>query len=185
MLRQPHRPKWTEKLFFFLAGIIVSAPFPFLVNSTSAFYLSQYLPNSFFFLSAVIIGPVLEEFTKAYPLYFRHGETQKSLMTLGFFTGLGFGVTEFFFYTMLYHAPVSMRLLPIFFHAASAMIIAYGIGHGKSLRFYLAAVILHFIVNYSAFSADLGLYSYFLAIFLAIILAVSLYQKSSELTIDS
>jgi len=173
----PHRPGIKEKLFFLFSGIVVSAPFPFLVTSLVSYALLRDLPQFWaLFLAVAFIGPLVEEFAKAYPLFFRHGETEKSLMTLGFLTGLGFGITEFFFYVLMLHAPIPLRLPGVLFHATNTTIIAYGIAKNKSFPFYLLTVALHFSYNFfvllgqfwvmGAFIALLG--SYFLAWFFSV-----------------
>jgi len=47
-------------------------------------------------LLIVILAPFIEELAKVFPLFYRHGETERSLVTLGLLIGLGFGVAEFF-----------------------------------------------------------------------------------------
>jgi RsiW-degrading membrane proteinase PrsW (M82 family) len=98
--------------------------------------------------TSIIFPPFIEEFAKAYPLFYRHGETRRSIFTLGFLTGLGFGITEFLFYVFGQGAPVFVRLPSIFFHAASASIIAYGIATKRPMRYYVIAVFLHLCQQY-------------------------------------
>ena len=76
-------------------------------------------------------------------------------MTLGFLTGLGFGIAEFFLYVFLFDAPFFLRIHPIFFHAASTSIVTYGISHRSTLKFYALAVALHFLNNLFASLGDL------------------------------
>jgi len=71
-------------------------------------------------------------------------------MILGFLTGLGFGIAEFFIYVFIYNVPFFFRIHPIFFHAASASIVAYGISNRVTLKFYFLAVLLHFLNNFFA-----------------------------------
>ena len=139
-----HRPGTREKLFFLLSGVVVSVPMTIFVESFSGYGL----------LSAVIIAPIVEEFAKAYPLFYRHGETERSIFTLGFLVGLGFGISEFFMYVVFFGAPIPIRLPALLFHATNASIVAYGIAKRRTLPFYLIAVFLHLSNN---FFAGLGL----------------------------
>jgi RsiW-degrading membrane proteinase PrsW (M82 family) len=108
------------------------------------------IPSFFFTLfSVAILPPLIEEFAKAYPIFYRHGETERSIFVLGFLSGLGFGVTEFFFYVIA-GAPIYIRIFGVFFHAANTSIIAYGITKKQVLKFYSLAVFLHALNNFSA-----------------------------------
>jgi RsiW-degrading membrane proteinase PrsW (M82 family) len=151
-----HRPGLREKLFFLVSGMIMSIPFTLFVERLSAYFLSirllEFYAATF---STAIIAPVVEEFAKAYPLFYRHGETEKSLFTLGFLVGLGFGFIEFLIYIFVYAAPVLIRLPALLFHATNTSITAYGISTRRTARFYLVAVFLHSLNN---FSAQLGLF---------------------------
>ncbi|VVB88670.1 Protease prsW family protein [uncultured archaeon] len=143
-----HKPGLNEKTFFILSGIIVSIPITFFVNIFSS-HLCFLLPVFYAEIcAAAIFAPFIEEFSKAYPLFYRHGETERSIFTLGFLVGLGFGITEFFFY-VFGGAPVFIRFPLIFFHAASTSITAYGIARNQAMPFYLLAVALHFLYNFS------------------------------------
>ena len=156
MTTMPHRPGSREKLFFFTSGAIISIPFTLLVESLSDSLLSIRLPVFYATVfSAAILAPLIEEFAKAYPLFYRHGETEKSIFTLGFLVGLGFGLVEFLLYIFVYAAPILLRLPAIFFHATNTSITAFGIATKRTVRFYLIAVLLHFLNN---FSAQFGLF---------------------------
>jgi hypothetical protein len=175
-----HRPGIREMLFFCLSGVIVSIPV--------TFFFGLFSNHLFFFLPALymdiglftIFPPFIEEFAKVYPLFYRHGETQRSIFTLGFLTGLGFGVTEFFFYVFGQGVPVIVRFPGIFFHAASASIIAYGIATKRPMRFYLVAVFLHLANNILTFSEPLWLIGGPADMFITYYLSWHLYKKTSE-----
>jgi len=177
----PHRPKVSEKLFFFLSGILISAPFPFLVDSLIAYALYLSLPAfSAAIISIALISPILEEFAKAFPLFFRHGETEKSLFNLGFLTGLGFGVAEFLFYVLALGVPPLLRLPAILFHATNTSIVAYGIGRGKSFQFYALAVLLHFVNNFALMAFSWGTIVYYVVTLTSLVTAFILYTRTSE-----
>ena len=98
-------------------------------------------------LSVAVLAPLIEEFSKAYPLFYRHGETERSLFVLGFLVGIGFGVVEFIEYVVFFQAQFVLRLPGIFFHASTTSIMASGIGKKKTTVFYLVAVSLHLVNN--------------------------------------
>jgi len=152
-----HRPGTREMLFFCLSGIIVSIPVT-LYFSVFSSHLFLFLPVLYTAIgTSIIFPPFIEEFAKVYPLFYRHGETERSIFTLGFLAGLGFGTTEFFYYVFSQGAPVIVRLPGIFFHAASASIIAYGIATKRPMRFYMLAVFLHLANNILTFYPALWL----------------------------
>src|SRR4030043_2056460 len=111
-----HKPKLQEKLFFLFSGMIVSIPLTLFINNFSD-YLLPILPSNYIVLVyVVLLAPLIEEFSKAYPLFYRHAETERSIFTLGFLVGLGFGIVEFIEYVVLFQAPILSRLPGIFFH---------------------------------------------------------------------
>ncbi len=175
-----HRPGTIEMLFFCLSGIIVSIPITLFFGLFSS-HLYFFLPILYLQIGiSTIFPPFIEEFAKAYPLFYRHGETERSIFILGFLTGLGFGITEFFFYVFIQGAPVIVRLPGIFFHAASASIIAYGIATKRPMRFYMLAVFLHLANNILTFSPALWLVGGPLDLFITYYLSWHLYKNTSE-----
>lgn len=150
LIIKPHRPDLKEKLFFLLSGIIVSIPITLLYGAFTKNFLGIIPPFFASLISIIIITPFIEEFAKAYPLFYRHGETERSIFILGFLVGLGFGITEFILYVSIINVPVFARLPGIFFHASTTSIVAYGIAKKQPVRFYLIAVGLHLLNNFSA-----------------------------------
>ncbi|GAB6056357.1 hypothetical protein JCM15415_16730 [Methanobacterium movens] len=179
LIIEPHKPDLKEKLFFFISGIIVSVPLT-LFFGTFTTTLTSVLP--FFYaqiLSVVIFAPIIEEFAKAYPLFYRHGETEKSIVKLGFLVGLGFGIAEFFVYVFGLGVPFYIRLPGILFHASSTAIVAYGIAKKRPFFFYLIAVGLHLLINFTA------IFDRYLLAYIALnsgtyILAWILYSKTRD-----
>jgi RsiW-degrading membrane proteinase PrsW (M82 family) len=176
-----HKPDIKEKIFFFVSGLLVSVPFT-LFFSNYVDSLCIVLPMFYAEVcSAVIFAPFIEEFAKVFPLYYRHGETERSIMTLAILTGLGFGVTEFALYVFTLGAPPISRIPGVIFHASSAGITAYGIAKKMPLRFYLVAVSLHLTNNLFALLGAALLYLPAVAILIATyLLAWRLYQRTSE-----
>jgi RsiW-degrading membrane proteinase PrsW (M82 family) len=146
-----HSPGLREKLFFLLSGVIVSIPLTSIV-STFPTQLCNSMPLFYSEVCSVaILAPFVEEFSKAFPLFYRHGETGKSYFTLAFLVGMGFGIAEFFLYVFVSGAPVILRLPGVFFHASSTTITIYGIETKRPILFYLIAATLHLSYNFSTF----------------------------------
>ncbi len=184
-----HRPPLKEKLFFLLSGMVSSVPLTLFVDQFASSFLGSLSTFDSVLVSAVIFSPFIEEFAKAFPLLYRHGETERSIFILGALVGLGFGFIEFLLYVFVLGVPVISRLGGIVFHAASTSIIAYGIATRQAAFFYLVAVALHFSNNMVAFvfswvdpAAAFGpgsLASY--AVMVATLyLSLRLYGKTSE-----
>jgi hypothetical protein len=176
-----HRPGLQEKLFFFISGIVTSVPLTLFVNG---FTDSLCVSLPFFYAqicSIAIFTPFVEEFAKAYPLFYRHGESVKSLFSLGFLVGLGFGFAEFFLYVFFYHVSWVIRLPGLLFHASTTSIVAYGIQTRRPWLFYLVAVGLHFTVNLAALIPSLWVLTT-ISLFFAYFLSWYLYRHISELT---
>jgi len=169
-----HKPSWKELIFFFASGLLVSIPF-------AAFYESL-VPAAFSVaLLIVILAPFIEELAKVFPLFYRHGETERSLVTLGLLIGLGFGVAEFFEYIFLANVPVVAAIPHIIFHGSSATITAYGIAKKNPLPYYLIAVSLHIVNNFFALTNDLflGLLAELLVLIAVYLLAWRYYHRAS------
>ena len=97
-----------------------------------------------------VVAPFVEELAKVFPLFYRHGETERSIVTLGVLIGLGFGISEFFLYVVFLHVPPIARVPGVIFHASSASITAYGIAKKNPLPYYLISVMLHAANNFFA-----------------------------------
>ncbi len=184
-----HKPSLKESFFFFLSGIISSVPFTLITEQFTVSLVATLPQLDALLFSAVLAAPFLEEFAKAFPLLYRHGETERSIFGLGFLIGLGFGVFEFITYVFLLGAPVVLRLPGIVFHGASTSITAYGIATKRAAGFYLVAVGLHLSNNFAALlydamnsSALFGPWSVF-SLFASVVtylLSWYLYRKTSD-----
>jgi hypothetical protein len=147
---ETHKPGSIEKFFFFISGIVVSVPLT-LFTSTFTSQLCFTMPLFYAQIcSTAIFTPFIEEFAKAYPLFYRHGETERSIFTLGFITGLGFGLSEFIVFVFQRGAPIAFRLPGILFHATSTSITSFGIAKNRPYPYYAIAVALHFLNNFTA-----------------------------------
>lgn len=178
-----HKPDIKEKIFFLGSGLLMSVPFTLFVSDFSN-SLCIALPMIVAQVcSIVIFAPFIEEVAKVFPLFYRHGETERSIVDLGILAGLGFGITEFVLYVFTLGAFFLFRIPALIFHASSTCITAYGIAKKKPLKYYLIAVAAHLANNlFAVFSStDSFLFLPALAVLLATyLLAWRLYHQTSE-----
>jgi RsiW-degrading membrane proteinase PrsW (M82 family) len=178
-----HKPDIKEKIFFLSSGLLMSVPFTLFFSEFSN-SLCVAMPLLFAQVcSLVIFAPFIEEVAKVFPLFYRHGETERSLLDLGILVGVGFGTTEFVLYVFTLGAPFISRIPGIIFHASSAGITAYGIAKKNPVPFYLISVALHLANNLLAlFSSEVSfLYIPGLIVLVATyLLAWRLYRRTSE-----
>jgi RsiW-degrading membrane proteinase PrsW (M82 family) len=168
-----HRPSWKEYAFFFSCGILVSIPF--------TLFFGQAYPYFPTLVVVVVLAPFIEEFAKVFPLFYRHGETERSYVVLGILIGLGFGISEFVLYVFFLGVDPIARIPGIIFHASSAAITAYGIAKKKPLPYYLIAVGLHMANNFFAISGDIfGVFGSLIVLITAYYLAWTFYHKASK-----
>jgi RsiW-degrading membrane proteinase PrsW (M82 family) len=175
-----HKPDASEMIFFFLCGVVISIPLTlFIYQYTDALLVGL---NSFTvaLISQVLIAPFIEEFSKAYPLFYRHGETQRSIFNLAVLVGLGFGLVEMLTYVSVQGTPLIYRLPGLFFHPASTSLTAYGIATKRPLPFYLMAVFLHFSNNYFALTSPIPLLASFLVVAVTVFASWQLYNRTKE-----
>jgi RsiW-degrading membrane proteinase PrsW (M82 family) len=142
-----HKPDLKEKIFYLISGLLVSVPFTVFFSDFSN-SLCSFMPLLFAQVCSVaIVAPFIEEFAKVFPLFYRHGETERSVMNLGILVGLGFGIAEFLLYILVLDVPLFSRIPGVVFHAASTGITSYGIIKGQPFRFYIFSVVLHTVNN--------------------------------------
>ena len=76
-----HTPDIKEKIFFLLSGLLVSVPFTLFLSDLSD-SLCIAMPLLFAQVcSLVLFAPLIEEFAKVFPLFYRHGETERSIFS--------------------------------------------------------------------------------------------------------
>jgi len=169
-----HRPSQKELIFFFACGILLSFPFALVFEQFGSF-----LPYA---LTVIVAAPFIEELAKVFPIFYRHGETERSLVTIGTLIGLGFGVSELVIYVVLGGVPVIYRIPGVIFHASSASITAYGIAKKNPLPYYVLAVTLHLTNNFFAYAAPatFGVFPELLVLVAAYLLAWHFYHKASD-----
>lgn len=142
-----HKPTAREYAFFFASGIVVSIPF-------ALFFEGLFPEAASTAILIVLVAPFVEELAKVFPLFYRHGETERTIVSLGILIGLGFGIAEMVEYVVIGGAPIITRVPGLIFHASSAGIAAYGIAKKNPLPYYLLAVVLHMANNYFALSPN-------------------------------
>ncbi len=169
-----HKPSNRELAFFFASGILVSIPF--------ALFFSQFYTYFPAVIAVIILAPFIEEIAKVFPLFYRHGETERSYVTLGILIGLGFGISEFVLYVFFLGVPFVARIPGVVFHASSAAITAYGIAKKNPLPYYLVSVSLHIANNFVALSGLLifGSIGELLILITVYLLAWRFYRQASK-----
>lgn len=175
-----HKPDADEKLFFFLCGVITSVPLTLFVTQFANAFLLGFDMISATLISTTLFAPVIEEFSKAFPLFYRHGETERSIFSLALFVGLGFGVVELLTYVFLLGINPILRLSGLFFHPASTSITAYGIATKRPLQFYLVAGIFHFANNFLAVTYLFAIQFSGVIVAITVVTSWLLYRKTRE-----
>jgi RsiW-degrading membrane proteinase PrsW (M82 family) len=145
-----HKPNIREMIFFFSCGVIMSVPITLFIVQLANPLIMGLDRFSAALVSTAFLAPLIEEFSKTFPLFYRHGETQRSIFKLALLVGLGFGLLEFFTYVFVLEAYWPVRLFGLVFHPASTSISAYGIATKRPLPFFAIAVALHFTNNFLA-----------------------------------
>ncbi len=156
-----HKPNRRELIFFFASGILVSIPF--------TLFFAQLYPLFPTIVAVAVLAPFIEELAKVFPLFYRHGETERTYVTLGLLIGLGFGISEFVLYVAFLGVSPLARVSGIIFHASSASITAYGIAKKAPLPYYLLAVGLHVANNFFASVGDI------LGVFVSLLVLIAVY----------
>ncbi len=176
-----HKPDLDEKVFFLISGVLASAPLTLFIDQFTNSLLNTLPLILATVISATVFAPLVEEFAKVFPLLYRHGEAQRSILILRFLVGLGFGIVEFLTYVVALDAPIPSRLPAVILHPMVTSITAYGIATKSAFWFYILAVSLHFSFNLSVlfypFLPNLGAIAVLL---LAFLLFWRFYNKTTE-----
>ena len=201
-----HRQQWYSILMCFLWGATIAVVAAFILETV----LDIPLQNSFSssdirpFLLAVVVAPVVEEFTKPLALRLRSVKSQLSELEDGLIygavAGLGFSATENLLYGysflsegfVIFLALMAMRSFGgCLLHASATALTGYGFGKTMMkqssflgvLPYFLLAIFLHgfynFLVSYDFFGVLSGL----VLAFLFVILAITLIRKKIK-TLD-
>jgi RsiW-degrading membrane proteinase PrsW (M82 family) len=184
---QMHKPGIRELLFFLISGAVVSVPLTLFIEQNFANPLiTGFSTFDITLISVAIFAPFVEEFAKVFPLFYRHGETQRSIFTLALFVGIGFGIVEFITYVATFGPQIIPSRIPgLFFHPASTSITAYGIATKRPLPFYLAAVSLHFANNFFAVTAPAILPTSVIVLSISLFASWQLYDRTQNKFIET
>ncbi len=175
-----HRPRTREMIFFFFCGVIMSISITFFISALLTAPLTGLPALSAEVIFIAVFPGFIEEFSKIFPLYYRHGETQRSILNLAIMVGLGFAIVELLEYVIFLGTPLYARIPGLFFHPSTTTISAYGIVTKRPIPFYLLAAFLHFLTN---FLAIFNLFSFslqFIVIAVTIYLAYTFYRRTKE-----
>ena len=176
-----HKPDASEIMFFFLCGVVISIPLTLFIYQYSDALLVGLNPSTATLIATTIFAPFIEEFAKAYPLFYRHGETERSIFNLALAVGTGFAIVELVTYVSAAGVPITDRLPGLFFHPASTSITAYGIATKRPLPYYLIAVALHFSYNYLLLtSPSFGFSIAFFVMVLTVFVSWQLRSRTKE-----
>lgn len=178
-----HKPDASEMIFFFLCGVIISVPLTLFIYQYTDTLLVGLNSFTAALISRALFAPFIEEFAKAYPLFYRHGETQRSIFNLAILVGLGFGIVELLTYVSVLAVPIEYRIPGLLFHPASTSITAYGIATKRPLPFYLIAVLFHFANNYLSLTvadASLQILAAILVVGMTVYMSWQLRSKTKE-----
>jgi len=110
-----HKPDIKENIFFFTSRLLASVLFTLFFSEISA-SLCVAVPLLFVAVpllfvqvcSSVIFATFTEEVAKVIPLFYRHVETERSILDLGII--IGFGMTKFVLYVFTLGAPLIARV---------------------------------------------------------------------------
>jgi RsiW-degrading membrane proteinase PrsW (M82 family) len=177
---QLHKPSVNERLFFLLCGGILSVPLTLFIDQYASELLAGFSTFYASLISVAVFAPFIEEFSKIFPLFYRHGETQRSIFNLALFVGLGFGIVEFLTYIFALGASPIERIPGLFFHPASTSITAYGVATKRPIPYYFAAVALHFSNNFLAVINSSAVPSSLLIVAVAVFTSYWLHGKTKE-----
>ena len=153
-------------------------PLPFLLTILPVYCVSNYPCSMLPYVSLPFLHPLLKS-SKAYPIFYRHGETERSIFNMGFLIGTGFGLAEYVLYVGFLGVPFTIRLPLVFFHSASTSITAFGVARKKTVRLYLAAVGLHFAINFISIVSNLW-HIAFLFVFITYYYSWQFYKQTSH-----
>ncbi|MCW3998109.1 MAG: hypothetical protein NWF10_06020 [Candidatus Bathyarchaeota archaeon] len=181
-----HSPNWKELAFFFLSGVIIGIPVNIYLHNTAVDIIKGVSPFYLLLISELIFAPFIEEFSKIFAFLNRHGETEQSLFRLAVLGGLGFGIAEFIILTFDRGVFFLFNFPGIFFHPSAVAITAYGLATHQTLRYYLLAVLLHFLHNFFLFFlTSTSFLVNIAAVALSVVIVVATYLVSSKLQIKT
>jgi RsiW-degrading membrane proteinase PrsW (M82 family) len=195
-----HREQWKPILLCFLWGATIAVVASFILEIILEIPLTQSSSNGELtpFLAAVVLAPIVEEFTK--PLALRLKTVRNNLDELedgfiyGAVAGLGFSATEnlLYGYGFLSEGIVVFLVLMALrsfggclLHASATALTGYGYGktvmkHSSLfgvLPYFFLAIILHGFYNFLLSYEFVGVISGFFLAFLFVIIAITMIRN--------
>jgi hypothetical protein len=123
----------------------------------------------------------VDELAKVFPFFYRRGETERSLVTWGSLTGLGFGAAEFVEYVFLTGVPVIGSIHHSYFSCFKCNHYRLWASQKNSLPDFLNTVSLHVTNNFFAFSTNIiGVFVEVLVLVTVYLLAWYFYHEASK-----
>jgi RsiW-degrading membrane proteinase PrsW (M82 family) len=181
-----HSPNKKELAFFLLSGVIIGIPVNIYLHNTAVDIIKGVPPFYLLIISELILAPLIEEFSKMFAYLNRHGETEQSIFRLAVLGGLGFGIAEFLILTFDRGVFFLFNFPGIFFHASAVAITGYGLATHQTLRYYLLAVLLHFLHNFFLFFlTPTNLLVNIVAVAFSVFIVVATYLIASKLQIKT
>jgi len=179
------RESWIPILFTFIWGAIVATTFSLVLETI----VSDYIVS--FFILAVVVAPIVEEFAKPLGIYFIRKEIDEieDGLIYGAVAGLGFAATENLIYGVRFWDDGLIVLISLFYirtigssllHASATSLTGYGYSAKiikkqsflSILPFFLLAIAAHSLFNLFAFSAQT--INQIIGVVIAVLFAVTL-----------
>ena len=195
-----HREQWPSIFLCFIWGATVAVVAALILEILLELPLQYTLSSGDTtpFLLAVVIAPIVEEFTKPLALYLRTVKTNldelEDGLIFGAVAGLGFSATENLLYGysflsegfLLFLLVIAIRSIGgCLLHASATALTGYGIGKTMKkhssfigiLPYFLLAIFLHGFYNFLLSYEFIGVLSGLALAFLFVIITITLIRK--------
>jgi RsiW-degrading membrane proteinase PrsW (M82 family) len=195
-----HREQWLSIFLCFIWGATVAVVAALILEILLELPLQYTLSSGDMtpFLLAVVIAPIVEEFTKPLALYLRTVKTNldelEDGLIFGAVAGLGFSATENLLYGysflsegfLLFLLVIATRSIGgCLLHASATALTGYGIGKTMKkhssfigiLPYFLLAIFLHGFYNFLLSYEFIGVLSGLVLAFLFVIITITLIRK--------
>jgi RsiW-degrading membrane proteinase PrsW (M82 family) len=195
-----HREQWLSIFLCFIWGATIAVVAALILEILLELPLQYSLSSGGLtpFILAVIIAPIVEEFTKPLALYLRTVKTNldelEDGLIFGAVAGLGFSATENLLYGYSYLSEGFLIFLFIIatrsiggclLHASATALTGYGIGKTMKnhssffgiLPYFLLAIFLHGFYNFLLSYEFIGVLSGLLLAFLFVMVTITLIRK--------
>jgi len=195
-----HREQWLSIFLCFIWGATIAVVAALILEILLELPLQYSLSSGGMtpFLLAVVIAPIVEEFTKPLALYLRTVKTNldelEDGLIFGAVAGLGFSATENLLYGYSYLSEGFLIFLIVIatrsiggclLHASATALTGYGIGKTMKnhssffgiLPYFLLAIFLHGFYNFLLSYEYIGVLSGLVLAFLFVIMTITLIRK--------